>query len=49
MEAGYNSVYLWAAAVEAAGTTVEAVKAAAGNASASTPERTVTIDDNQHV
>ncbi len=51
MEAGYNSVYLWAAAVEAAGTTdVEAVKAAAGGISIDAPERTVTIDaDNQHV
>jgi urea-binding protein len=51
MEAGYNSVYLWAAAVEAAGTTeVEAVKAAAAGISIDAPEGTVTIDgDNQHV
>ena len=51
MEAGYNAVYLWAAAVEAAGTTeVEAVKAAAGGISIDAPEGKVTIDgDNQHV
>ncbi|MFV2087400.1 urea ABC transporter substrate-binding protein [Micromonospora sp. LOL_021] len=51
MEAGYNAVYLWAAAVEAAGSTdVEAVKEAAGGISIEAPEGTVTIDgDNQHV
>ncbi|MFY1632588.1 urea ABC transporter substrate-binding protein [Solwaraspora sp. WMMB335] len=51
MEAGYNAVYLWAAAVEAAGSTdVAAVKEAAGGISIDAPEGTVTIDgDNQHV
>jgi urea transport system substrate-binding protein len=50
MEAGYFGVYLWAAAVEAAGSTdVEAVKAAAGGITFEAPEGTVTIDgDNQH-
>jgi urea transport system substrate-binding protein len=50
MEAGYFGVYLWAAAVEAAGSTdVEAVKAAAGGITFDAPEGTVTIDgDNQH-
>ena len=51
MEAGYNAVYLWAAAVQKAGTTeVEAVKAAAKGISLDLPEGKVTIDgDNQHV
>lgn len=50
MEAGYFGVYLWAAAVEKAGTTdVEAVKAAAGGIEFAAPEGKVTIDgDNQH-
>ncbi|HEX2620887.1 MAG TPA: transporter substrate-binding protein, partial [Phototrophicaceae bacterium] len=50
MEAGYFGVYLWAAAVEAAGSTdVEAVRAAAGGITFAAPEGTVTIDgDNQH-
>jgi urea transport system substrate-binding protein len=51
MEAGYNAVYLWAAAVEKAGTTeVEAVKEAAKGISIDAPEGKVTIhDSNQHV
>jgi urea transport system substrate-binding protein len=51
MEAGYNGVYLWAAAVEAAGSTdVDAVREAAGGISLETPEGMVTIDgDNQHL
>jgi urea transport system substrate-binding protein len=51
MEAGYNAVYLWAAAVEKAGSTdVEAVKAAAKGLSLELPEGRVTIDgENQHV
>jgi urea transport system substrate-binding protein len=50
MEAGYFGVYLWAAAVEAAGSTdVEAVRAAAGGITFDAPEGTVTVDgDNQH-
>jgi urea transport system substrate-binding protein len=51
MEAGYNAVYLWAAAVEKAGSLdVEAVKKAAGGVTLDAPEGKVTIDgDNQHV
>ncbi|MGM1063861.1 urea ABC transporter substrate-binding protein [Saccharothrix sp. Mg75] len=51
MEAGYNAVHLWAAAVKKAGTTeVEAVRKAAGGISIEAPEGTTTIDgDNQHV
>ncbi|MBX6384242.1 MAG: urea ABC transporter substrate-binding protein [Microbispora sp.] len=51
MEAGYNAVYLWAEAVEKAGTTdVEAVKKAAAGVGLDRPEGKVTIDgDNQHV
>lgn len=51
MEAGYFGVYLWAAAVEAAGSTdVDAVKAAAPGITFDAPEGLVTIDgDNQHV
>ena len=51
MEAGYFGVYLWAAAVEKAGTTdVDAVREAARNISFQAPEGPVTIDDkNQHV
>lgn len=50
MEAGYFGVYLWKAAVEAAGSTdVEAVRAAAGGIEFAAPEGLVTIDgDNQH-
>jgi len=50
MEAGYFGVYLWKAAVEAAGSTdVDAVRAAAAGISFEAPEGTVTIDgDNQH-
>ncbi|MET8155044.1 urea ABC transporter substrate-binding protein [Sphaerisporangium sp. NPDC005289] len=51
MEAGYNSVYLWAEAVKKAGTTeVEAVKKAAGGITLDRPEGAVTIDgENQHM
>ena len=51
IEAGYNAVYLWKAAVEKAGTTeVEAVKKAAGGISLDTPEGKVTIDgETQHM
>ncbi|BFU44852.1 urea ABC transporter substrate-binding protein [Krasilnikovia sp. MM14-A1004] len=51
MEAGYNAVYLWAAAVKKAGTTdVEAVKKAAGGIVIDAPEGKVTVDgENQHV
>jgi urea transport system substrate-binding protein len=49
MEAGYNAVKLWAAAVEKAGTTeVEAVKKAAGGISLDLPEGRVTIDGANH-
>lgn len=45
MEAGYFGVYLWAAAVEAAGTTdVDAVRAALGGISFEAPEGLVTLD-----
>lgn len=51
IEAGYVAVYLWAEAVEKAGTTdVEAVKEAAAGITFDAPEGTVTIDgDNQHL
>ncbi|MFI5838943.1 urea ABC transporter substrate-binding protein [Catenuloplanes sp. NPDC051500] len=51
MEAGYNAVKLWAAAVTKAGSTdVEPVKAAAKGIALDLPEGTVTIDgENQHV
>ncbi|SEG60525.1 urea-binding protein [Thermomonospora echinospora] len=51
MEAGYNAVHLWAAAVKKAGTTdVEAVKKAAAGISLDLPEGKVTVDGgNQHV
>lgn len=51
MEAGYFGVYLWAAAVEAAGSTaVDDVKAAAPGITFQAPGGLVTIDgDNQHV
>ncbi|MGI8335348.1 urea ABC transporter substrate-binding protein [Actinomadura scrupuli] len=49
MEAGYNAVHLWAAAVKKAGTTeVEAVKKAAGGISMDLPEGKVTIDGANH-
>lgn len=51
IEAGYDAVYLWAAAVEKAGTTdVDAVKKAAAGITFQAPEGLVTIDgDNQHI
>jgi urea transport system substrate-binding protein len=51
MEAGYNAVHLWAAAVKKAGTTeVEAVKKAAAGIALDLPEGKVTIDgDNHHM
>lgn len=51
IEAGYDAVYLWAAAVEKAGSTeVDAVRAAAGGITFAAPEGTITIDgDNQHM
>jgi urea transport system substrate-binding protein len=50
MEAGYNAIYLWKAAVEKAGSfEVEKVKAAAPGISLDLPEGKVTIDDTQHV
>jgi urea transport system substrate-binding protein len=51
IEAGYNSVYIWAAAVEKAGSLdVAAVKEAAKGLSLDTPEGTVTVSTwNQHV
>lgn len=51
IEAGYNAVYLWAAAVEKAGSTdVDAVKEAAKGITFQAPEGLVTIDgDNQHL
>jgi urea transport system substrate-binding protein len=51
MEAGYNAVYIWAAAVEKAGSfDVEAVKEAAKGLELETPEGLVTVSDwNQHV
>jgi len=50
-EAGYIAVYLWAAAVEKAGTTdVDAVKAAAAGITFEAPEGTVTVDgETQHI
>ncbi|MBZ0293706.1 MAG: urea ABC transporter substrate-binding protein [Anaerolineae bacterium] len=50
MEAGYFGVYLWAAAVEAAGSTdVDAVREAAAGIEFDAPEGLVTVDgDNQH-
>jgi urea transport system substrate-binding protein len=49
-EAGYFGVYLWKAAVEAAGSTeTDAVRAAAGGIEFAAPEGLVTVDgDNQH-
>lgn len=51
IEAGYNAVYLWAAAVEKAGSTdVDAVKEAAKGITFQAPEGLITIDgDNQHI
>jgi len=51
IEAGYIAVYLWAAAVEKAGTTdIDAVKTAAKGITFQAPEGLVTIDgDNQHI
>lgn len=51
IEAGYDAVYLWAAAVKKAGSTdVEAVKKAAAGITFDAPEGKVTIDgDNQHL
>jgi urea transport system substrate-binding protein len=51
IEAGYFGVYLWAAAVEKAGSTeVAAVRAAAGGIQFNAPGGLVTINgDNQHV
>ncbi|WP_217597031.1 urea ABC transporter substrate-binding protein [Cohnella sp. GbtcB17] len=51
MEAGYTAVYLWAAAVEKAGSfDVDKVKAAAKGIEWNAPEGKVTIDgDNQHI
>lgn len=51
IEAGYDAVYLWKAAVEKAGSIdVDAVKEAAGGVTFQAPEGLMTIDgDNQHV
>jgi urea transport system substrate-binding protein len=51
MEAGYNAVYIWAAAVEKAGSfDVDEVKEAAKGIAIETPEGLVTVSDwNQHV
>jgi urea transport system substrate-binding protein len=51
IEAGYIAVYLWAAAVEKAGTTdVDAVREAAKGIEWNAPEGKVTVDgDNQHI
>lgn len=51
IEAGYDAVYLWAAAVEKAGSTdVDAVKEAAKGLEWDAPGGKVTIDgDNQHI
>ena len=51
IEAGYNAVYIWAAAVEKAGSfEVDDVKEAAKGLVLDTPEGTVTVSDwNQHV
>jgi urea transport system substrate-binding protein len=51
MEAGYNAVYIWAAAAEKAGSfDVDKVKEAAKGLKLDTPEGLVTVSDwNQHV
>ncbi len=49
IEAGYNSVYIWKAAVEKAGTfDVPAVIKAAGGLELETPEGTLTVDPTNH-
>ena len=49
MQAGYNSVYIWKAAVEKAGSfDVEKVKAAAAGITIDTPEGTLTVDPKNH-
>jgi len=49
IEAGYNSVYIWKAAVEKAGSfDVSAVTAAAGGLVLDTPEGTVTVHPTNH-
>lgn len=50
IEAGYNSVYLWKAAVEKAGSfDVDKVTAAASGVALETPEGLVTVAPNHHV
>ena len=51
IEAGYNAVYIWAAAVEKAGSfDVEKVREAAKGLELDTPEGTITVSDwNQHI
>jgi urea transport system substrate-binding protein len=51
IEAGYNAVYIWAAAVEKAGSfEVEAVREAAKGLELDTPEGAITVSDwNQHI
>ncbi len=51
IEAAYNAVYIWAAAVEKAGSfDVEAVREAAKGISLDTPEGKITVSDwNQHI
>ncbi|MDY7104100.1 MAG: urea ABC transporter substrate-binding protein [Actinomycetota bacterium] len=50
IEAGYNSVHIWAAAAEAAGSLeVDAVREAAVGIELATPEGPLTVDDTQHV
>lgn len=51
IEAGYNAVYLWKAAVEKAGSTdIDKVKKAAAGISFNAPEGKVTIDgESQHI
>jgi len=49
MQAGYNSVYLWKAAVEKAGSfEVDKVRTAAAGVSIEAPEGTLTIDAKNH-
>ena len=49
MQAGYNSVYIWKAAVEKAGSfEVDKVKAAAAGLTIDTPEGTLTVDPKNH-
>ena len=49
IEAGYNSVYIWKAAVEKAGTfDVDKVIAAAAGLKLDTPEGALTVDANNH-